>query len=237
MESFQVLLDSICPNAGCNVPIFRSRERANAQYLCCLCDHPTSPWKPHGQEQLRSPAAPVEATNSETSIRQGYDGDGDDEFIPRDVSASSSAARAEADRTSALMGKRLLQGWAMLADPCEDCPGVPLMRKNGVVLCVGCGQETQQMKEDVGARTHVEAPSRNNTLSNSCMANEAMISGESGESKKRILPLSKEEGNMELKSGVDDSDFDEDIKAKTVSSFYIMNDYAAIFSIVNQFPP
>ena len=35
------------------------------------------------------------------------------------------------------VGDKLLEGWTMLAESCLDC-FVPLMKKNGQTMCVGC---------------------------------------------------------------------------------------------------
>ena len=54
----------------------------------------------------------------------------DEEFVLPPPTEEMLARRAQSDYASAEIGKRLLQGWAMLADEClnSTCYGVPLLR-------------------------------------------------------------------------------------------------------------
>jgi len=66
------------------------------------------------------------------------------EFVLPPPTEEMLARRAQSDYASAEIGKKLLQGWAMLADECprSDCYGVPLIRAPGSNLltkkCVVC---------------------------------------------------------------------------------------------------
>ena len=54
----------------------------------------------------------------------------DEEFMLLPPSEEVLARRAQSDYASSEIGKKLLQGWAMLADECPNstCYGVPLLR-------------------------------------------------------------------------------------------------------------
>jgi hypothetical protein len=54
----------------------------------------------------------------------------DEEFVLPPPTEEMLARRAQSDYASAEIGKKLLQGWAMLADECPNstCYGVPLLR-------------------------------------------------------------------------------------------------------------
>lgn len=59
-------------------------------------------------------------------------------FAPQIDMAEITRRRQQSDMASAEIGKRLLQGWAMLADECPNanCWGIPLVRRpkhNGVI--------------------------------------------------------------------------------------------------------
>ena len=51
-------------------------------------------------------------------------------FVPVEESEQSRRRREQSDQASAEIGKKLLQGWAMLGDECpnDTCFGVPLIR-------------------------------------------------------------------------------------------------------------
>ncbi|KAF9213980.1 hypothetical protein BGZ59_004535 [Podila verticillata] len=73
------------------------------------------------------------------------------------------AKREQSERASRLIGQKMLQGWAMLQDPCPnaDCHGVPLLRnrekKEYCVVCENFFQREQDLEH--GKYTVVPTPS------------------------------------------------------------------------------
>ncbi|KAF9402474.1 hypothetical protein BGZ94_004900, partial [Podila epigama] len=81
----------------------------------------------------------------------------EDEIKAREVK------REQSERASRLIGQKMLQGWAMLQDPCPnpECHGVPLLRsrekKEYCVVCENYFQREQDLEH--GTFTIVPAPS------------------------------------------------------------------------------
>ncbi|KAG0037059.1 hypothetical protein BGZ82_003232 [Podila clonocystis] len=73
------------------------------------------------------------------------------------------AKREQSERASRLIGQKMLQGWAMLQDPCPnaDCHGVPLLRnrekKEYCVVCENFFQREEDLEQ--GKYTIVPTPS------------------------------------------------------------------------------
>lgn len=161
------LTDSACPNAGCGAP--RLRKPNSTLLVCPACD----------SDQLSgSPAT--------ASTRQDVDGAQSSSTSGATLSSRSRAStpateasrpqspdlrfvdtpemiarREQSDRASAEIGRRLLQGWAMLGEECPNstCYGVPLMRppptsssagKNPRMECVVCERVYIAQKDAAG---------------------------------------------------------------------------------------
>ncbi|KAF9569024.1 hypothetical protein CPC08DRAFT_732312 [Agrocybe pediades] len=144
-----VLTDQSCPTPGCTVPLVRSpRGRTPVTTICVKCgenaskavDNPTSSnastSESHVSRSLTPPTGVSEIPDSPV-------------FAPIEESEKSRRRREQSDRASEEIGKKLLQGWAMLGDECpnESCYGVPLVRrpkaggeKDPRKECVICGK-------------------------------------------------------------------------------------------------
>ncbi|ORX92585.1 hypothetical protein K493DRAFT_42254 [Basidiobolus meristosporus CBS 931.73] len=111
-----VLMDAVCPNPSCSVPLMRSKDK-KIQF-CVLCDDPER--KQTQEPVIQSP----ENTNSTVELEE------------------VEKKRAQSQTASKLIGEKLLQGWAMLNDICpnETCYGVPLIRnkREKHLYCVIC---------------------------------------------------------------------------------------------------
>jgi len=158
--TFQVLTDSPCPTPSCRgVPLLRSPEGqqpvvrycANCdgppkseQVLCYLsryqrCYYPcnTAQWSEGIESQSSStvsstspgsrPSTPPTDLSSTLSSPT---------FAPPVETEDIIRRRQQSDRASTEIGKRLLKGWAMLAEECPNtrCYGIPLVRppKTGI---------------------------------------------------------------------------------------------------------
>ena len=56
--------------------------------------------------------------------------------------------RSKSDDISKKLGEKLIQGWAMLEDACQDC-NVPIMRsKKGEMVCFGCNRGFRREGEE-----------------------------------------------------------------------------------------
>ncbi|KAF4619944.1 hypothetical protein D9613_005187 [Agrocybe pediades] len=144
-----VLTDQACPTPGCTVPLVRSpRGRTPVTNICVKCgenaskavDNPTSSNASTSESHVsRSLTPPTEVSEIPESPV----------FAPIEESEQSRRRREQSDRASEQIGKKLLQGWAMLGDECpnESCYGVPLVRrpkaggeKDPRKECVICGK-------------------------------------------------------------------------------------------------
>ncbi|KAJ3104167.1 hypothetical protein HDU96_009014 [Phlyctochytrium bullatum] len=138
-----VMTENVCPKPGCDIILFRSRD--GATLLCPLCDDPVRPIPPVLQvaEVVEPEPRPRPVVNGMADDVDEVEEDEDDGSLPPLQDAEGALRRrAASDRASRLMGQRLLNGWAMLAESCESPSclevGVPLMRRGAVTLCVLC---------------------------------------------------------------------------------------------------
>ncbi|KAF8138569.1 hypothetical protein EV363DRAFT_1314280 [Boletus edulis] len=149
-----VLTDSLCPASPCRgVPLLRSPDGQQPIIrYCANCDGPpkTQSSRSDGMESQSSSTVPSTSPCSRPSTP------------PTDISSTLSSPtfappvetedtirrRQQSDQASTEIGKRLLKGWAMLAEECPSirCYGVPLVRppKTGIDKeprkeCVICG--------------------------------------------------------------------------------------------------
>ncbi|KAF8529067.1 hypothetical protein BU17DRAFT_73275 [Hysterangium stoloniferum] len=139
-----ILTDDGCPK--CSIPMLRPPSTSSKfpQHLfCSQCPDEV----PHGAYPTSSGStaelscvstAPTEISSSLSSPT----------FAPPPVTQHTLQRRAQSDMASAEIGKRMLRGWAMLAEECpnESCYGVPLVRpplpgkdKDPKKECVVCG--------------------------------------------------------------------------------------------------
>ncbi|KAI9574586.1 hypothetical protein HD554DRAFT_2048231 [Boletus coccyginus] len=147
-----VLTDSPCPAPSCRgVPLLRSPEgQQPVVRYCANCDGPPKTQWSEGMESHSSstisstshgsrPSTPPTDLSSTLSSPT---------FAPPAETEDIIRRRQQSDRASTEIGKRLLKGWAMLAEECPNtrCYGVPLVRppKTGVDKdprkeCIICG--------------------------------------------------------------------------------------------------
>ncbi|KAI0723419.1 hypothetical protein C8Q76DRAFT_394762 [Earliella scabrosa] len=162
-----VLTDRICSTCA-KVPLMRSPSSATTEtHFCANCDSapPTANAANSSTARPPRPAAPKASISqdlhsvSSTSISSSLSRSS---TPPTEVSHAPSSPllvpvmdtaellrrRHQSDTASAEIGKRMLKGWAMLADECPgpDCYGIPLVRppKTGTAIdprkeCVICG--------------------------------------------------------------------------------------------------
>ncbi|KAK0486905.1 hypothetical protein EDD18DRAFT_652728 [Armillaria luteobubalina] len=164
-----VLTDRICQNTGCNVPLMRSPNgQTPVVHYCASCDEkPRSTrivFNTFMYRYLTFPAPanlpPVSTTSSSSSTSSASQitristppteissGLSSPIFVLPPETEESRRRREQSDMASAELGKRLLQGWAMLGDECPNvqCFGVPLVRPPKTAThdfnkeCVVCG--------------------------------------------------------------------------------------------------
>jgi len=171
-----ILTDEICTKCS-KVPLMRSPSPP-ATYFCANCDAagPSTNLARSGSSVgPTDPRAPVNANSSSHSTSSHPSRSS---TPPTDVSGAPSSPalapidteviirrRQQSDRASAEIGKRMLQGWAMLADECPSptCYGIPLVRppkrgseKDPRKECVICGTVYIDQKDSYG-RNHLVA--------------------------------------------------------------------------------
>ncbi|EIM88276.1 uncharacterized protein STEHIDRAFT_95335 [Stereum hirsutum FP-91666 SS1] len=142
-----VLTDKSCPK--CSIPLMRSPDGRTPQtWFCANCEgnETTHHRTPSNSESVSNSSAhysrpstpPTEVSSTLSSPT----------FAPPIETAESIQRRQQSDFASNEIGKRLLKGWAMLADECpvSTCYGIPLVRppKSGSDRdprkeCVVCG--------------------------------------------------------------------------------------------------
>ncbi|KAF9498418.1 hypothetical protein BDN71DRAFT_1503855 [Pleurotus eryngii] len=126
-----ILTDRTCPTSGCKWPLLRSPKdqssfcancdvKPGQSALTTVLDTPTSSRPSSASHASRSSTPPTEVSMRADSP----------EFELSPESEASRRRREQSDRASSEIGKRLLKGWAMLAEECPntDCYGVPLVR-------------------------------------------------------------------------------------------------------------
>jgi len=128
-----VLTDDICLTAGCKIPLMRSPNGQIPTLWCAQCDgtdivvasQSVPPCSTSGSVSTssrpsRTSTPPTEFSSTLSSPT----------FAPPVDTPESIRRRQQSDIASAEIGKRLLKGWAMLAEECPNstCFGVPLVR-------------------------------------------------------------------------------------------------------------
>ncbi|KAG2013742.1 hypothetical protein CC2G_010621 [Coprinopsis cinerea AmutBmut pab1-1] len=138
-----VLTDKSC--SVCATPLMRSpRAAATEVWFCAKCDGgPPGSALNAKSKSAAQPSSFTSGTSTTTSSRQSSTDESDtpstpptemsnlsEEFILPPETEESRRRREQSDRASAELGRRLLQGWAMLGEECPNstCYGVPLMR-------------------------------------------------------------------------------------------------------------
>ncbi|KZT12716.1 uncharacterized protein LAESUDRAFT_719006 [Laetiporus sulphureus 93-53] len=151
-----VLTDDIC--AKCHkVPLMRS-STAPATHFCANCDSaapasglppaPSGTLKERRHEHSPSSASSSHPSRSSTPPTELSSTPGSPILVPPMNAEELLRRRQQSDAASAEIGKRMLKGWAMLADECpnSNCYGIPLVRppkpgggKGSRKECVVCG--------------------------------------------------------------------------------------------------
>ena len=132
-KSSQILTDKICQK--CNqVPLMRSPSNSSV-YFCANCDDDTRLFSVHAETDSESQsAASTNYTNHDptpsTPLTEMSSALSSPTFAPPVDTAELMRRRHQSDTASSEIGKRLLKGWAMLADECPNtqCYGIPLVR-------------------------------------------------------------------------------------------------------------
>ncbi|KAF8271747.1 hypothetical protein EI94DRAFT_518708 [Lactarius quietus] len=147
------LSDRTCPAKGCRaVPLMRSPEGRDLFWFCPSCEtNFLNPGPGHSESQQPSSPSLASSTHysrSSTPPTEDVDVPGSPTFAIPAETEDSIRRRQQSDIASAEIGKRLLRGWAMLADECprSTCYGIPLVRppktgqeKDPRKECVVCG--------------------------------------------------------------------------------------------------
>ncbi|KIM90708.1 hypothetical protein PILCRDRAFT_811167 [Piloderma croceum F 1598] len=136
-----VLTDNSCPNTGCIIPLMRSPDgRSPVTYYCANCDENSTSWQcatsaisqPQPVQAQPSPSVSSSSHHSRTSTppTELSSDLSSPTFAPPVDTAESLWRRQQSDTASSEIGRRLLKGWAMLAEECPNirCFGVPLVR-------------------------------------------------------------------------------------------------------------
>ncbi|KAI0069073.1 hypothetical protein BV25DRAFT_1874571 [Artomyces pyxidatus] len=192
-----VLTDKTCSTEGCRrVPLMRSPDGTTpVTWFCPTCESTSGPLdsnsiaeppsQPHAPSSLSmtssthysrpsTPATEVSSTLSSPTFA-----------LPAETEESL-RRRQQSDQASSEIGKRLLKGWAMLADECpsSSCYGIPLVRppKAGGARdprkeCVVCGTVYIDQKDAQGFERLVPWAS---SSSQQHAANPSISSGVSG---------------------------------------------------------
>ncbi|PPQ69555.1 hypothetical protein CVT26_001557 [Gymnopilus dilepis] len=144
-----VLTDQSCPTPGCSVPLVRSPKGTTpVTTLCVKCRGGSSAATVNPVAPLSDASTDSRHSRSSTPPTEFSDIPGSPTFIPLEESEESRRRRAQSDQASSEIGKKLLQGWAMLGEECPNvsCYGVPLVRppkaggeKDPRMECVICG--------------------------------------------------------------------------------------------------
>jgi len=180
------MLGSTCPEENCGCVLMRDRD----QVIHCVSCKKTLTQQPDGSYQLDfNPSASSSSSSSSSSSASAASSSSSsssiapvstpvpsrtvssfsssslpDSFAPSSssssASSSSSSTKASDDEVSQRMGELLLSGWAMLAQDCPQCEGVPLMRnRQGQMKCVSCNA-TVVTEEEYDPSVHGVAANR-----------------------------------------------------------------------------
>ncbi|KAJ2745394.1 hypothetical protein GGI20_002196 [Coemansia sp. BCRC 34301] len=172
------MLAEQCPESGCNAPLMRDPESGDAK---CVW-HDASELFPDEMTEAESPSSlpPYDRHIDDEKLGTKNDDQSDSTTLvsPADRSAKTEGSteankaqqrkREQSDLASQLIGKRLLQGWALIDQACpnESCYSVPLVQdRSKTQLCVICGQ--RYMNEDVYARKYGALPASGATSNSS----------------------------------------------------------------------
>ncbi|KIY73680.1 hypothetical protein CYLTODRAFT_190909 [Cylindrobasidium torrendii FP15055 ss-10] len=134
-----ILTDRGCPNADCGVPLMRSpAARSPTVHFCAGCDNKPDSTVERPSLQLVASVEPSississgshlsRASTPPTELSSGLSSP---TFALPPETAESRRRREQSDIASTEIGRRLLKGWAMLAEECPNtqCYGVPLVR-------------------------------------------------------------------------------------------------------------
>ncbi|KAJ2304983.1 hypothetical protein H4R23_005455, partial [Coemansia sp. Cherry 401B] len=135
------MLAEVCHEEGCSAPMMRDPE--SGQSKCVWHD---------GQELFPEEFSKEEAVDKNSEIPEAEDEKLDKarpNIVDEKAAEMRRRKREQGDAASERIGKRLLQGWAMVDRTCpgEMCFGVPLVQdREKMQECVICGQ--QYMDED-----------------------------------------------------------------------------------------
>jgi len=163
-----VLTDQSCPTPGCVVPLMRSpKGRIPVTTFCASCS-PTNSQETHSQiiepgpASSSNPSSESYISRSSTPPTEISEALSSPIFVPPPETAETRRRREQFDRASSEIGKKLLQGWTMLADECpnETCYGIPLVRppkyvndKDPKKECVICGNKYTTAIDSSGRQT------------------------------------------------------------------------------------
>ncbi|KAF8812364.1 hypothetical protein BYT27DRAFT_7159669 [Phlegmacium glaucopus] len=162
-----VLTDQSCPTPGCAVPLMRSpKGRTPVTVFCASCSMNSQ--ETHTQPQnielacSSNPSSESYISRSSTPPTEISESLSSPIFAPPPETVETRRRREQSDRASSEIGKKLLKGWAMLADECpnESCYGVPLVRppkssndKDPRKNCVICGNMYTTETDSTGRET------------------------------------------------------------------------------------
>ncbi|KAJ1336870.1 hypothetical protein BSLG_006634 [Batrachochytrium salamandrivorans] len=158
MLSGWVLMDDMCPNRGCGLPIFRDKDRTKT--ICCMCDDPVSPLPPVrdvpakdvGTHALATPSplsqeiVDVASVNTPESIVLTKEEEKElmdtlEESYKVESYSERNHHHEQSEKASQLIGQKMLQGWTMMQDACPNCLEIPLVRnRQKQYMCVICGR-------------------------------------------------------------------------------------------------
>lgn len=125
----QILTDRICKKCS-RVPLMRS-PTDSTMHFCANCDggpeHAGSFSSNSARTSLDSGSHVSRASTPLTELSEPLSSP---TFAPPFDTEEILRRRQQSDQASTEIGKRLLQGWAMLADECPNtvCYGIPLVR-------------------------------------------------------------------------------------------------------------
>ena len=125
----QILTDRICKKCS-KVPLMRSPTDA-AIHFCANCDDgPTQASSVSSASARTSLDSGSLISRTSTPITEVSEPLSSPTFAPPVDTEESLRRRQQSDLASTEIGKRLLKGWAMLADECPstECYGIPLVR-------------------------------------------------------------------------------------------------------------
>ncbi|KAG8955721.1 hypothetical protein FRC04_007712 [Tulasnella sp. 424] len=196
------MTDESCHVEGCNVPIMLSRDRT--QRICVVHDLQSNSMLPEKSEDVNPSRASSHsradsvASRDDQLDRSGHsapptpptplsNGPASPTFVLPEPSEETLRRRAQSDLASERIGRKMLQGYAMLGEECmnPDCFGVPLVRppkrdgaKDPRMECVICGNVYMEARDSRGFTTlQVVEPSPNAASSAGNSASRTSVPG------------------------------------------------------------